>query len=107
MNSNDSDLSRGAFKGLIGAVILVVIIVVLQGLFFKARQSELAEKAASSPTQQLITMKAGQLERLHGYRWVDQPRGVAAIPIERAMELVVRDSRRSPGAGQSRPGSGP
>ncbi len=104
MSSDETKLSRGAFKGLIGAVVLVVIILVLQGLFFKARQSQLAKKAAARPAQELTTLRAEQLQKLHEYRWVDQPAGVAAIPIERAMELVVRESRTSTSASPSRPG---
>jgi len=104
MRSEETKLSKGAFKGLIGAVVLVVIILVLQGLFFKARQNQLEKKAASNPAQELITLRAEQLQKLHEYRWVDQPAGVAAIPIERAMELVVREARTSSPADPSDPG---
>ncbi len=36
-------------------------------------------------------------ERLHQYGWVDRARGVAHIPIDEAMDLVVAESRRDAG----------
>jgi len=45
---------------------------------------------------------------LHSYRWIDQPNGVVGIPIERAMELVVREHRAAaPGQGSARKELGP
>jgi hypothetical protein len=35
-------------------------------------------------------------EHLHGYGWVDRKAGVAQIPIERAMELVVSGVKPAP-----------
>jgi len=37
--------------------------------------------------------RAARLVRLHGWGWVDRPGGVAHIPIEEAMELVVQGAR--------------
>ncbi len=36
-------------------------------------------------------------ERLHRYGWVDRARGVAHIPIEEAMDMVVAESARAGG----------
>ena len=43
------------------------------------------------PTATLREVRRAEQERLSTYRWVDRSAGVVAIPIERAMELVVRD----------------
>jgi hypothetical protein len=51
-----------------------------------------------------------QRARLAGYRWIDRDRGVIAIPIERAMQIIAgrgtqayapieSDARPQPGAG--------
>lgn len=43
-----------------------------------------------SPARDLQEMRALEESQLHDYAWVDRERGIAAIPIERAMELVAR-----------------
>lgn len=40
--------------------------------------------------QELLSAQKKQLER---YRWIDKERGVAQIPIEKAMDVVVEKSR--------------
>ena len=35
-------------------------------------------------------MRAAEEAQLHSYRWVDREAGIAAIPIERAMEILAR-----------------
>jgi hypothetical protein len=44
--------------------------------------------------------REARLERLGSYGWVDRRTGVAHIPIEEAMDLVVKGVRARPGAGQ-------
>ena len=34
-------------------------------------------------------MRAAEAAQLHSYRWVDRDAGIAAIPIERAMEILA------------------
>lgn len=43
-----------------------------------------------SPSLDLQTLQAGERQRLGGYGWVDRPRGVVRLPIERAMELEAQ-----------------
>jgi hypothetical protein len=35
-------------------------------------------------------MRAAEEAQLHSYRWVDREAGIAAIPIERAMEILAQ-----------------
>lgn len=96
--------------GAFGAVLIFVIILALQTLFFSAQEAERQIKTFGPP-EELSKLRAGQLERLNTYRWVEASKGVASIPIDRAMELVVRDQGRRPipgaGAGAARAGGGP
>ena len=44
-------------------------------------------------------MRAAEESQLHSYRWVDREAGIAAIPIERAMEILAGrglPARKSP-----------
>lgn len=47
----------------------------------------------ANPAADLAAMRAEAQRRLDSYAWVDRERGVARIPIERAMELLVARER--------------
>ena len=78
---------------IVGAALVLITVIGLQALFYKTRDEELARKAGSVGTQEVLNLRAAQREKLAGYRWVDKANGVAAIPIERAMEQVEAESR--------------
>ena len=90
---DDPDVPLSAVIGLIGAMLLVVIIVVLQAVFFDMEAAELERKVYSQRDEALARLEAEQRETLASYRWIDQEGGVVGIPIERAMELVAAESR--------------
>ena len=93
MRYDDPDVPASAIVGILGAVLLFVIIVGLQALFYSMEREELARKVLEDPYEPLRQLDAGQLERLNSYGWVDQQAGTAHIPIERAMELVVEEAQ--------------
>jgi hypothetical protein len=47
----------------------------------------------------LERFRMAQAQRLNSYGWVDQHRGIARIPIERAMDLIVQRGLPSRGQG--------
>lgn len=49
------------------------------------------------PILDLDALRASEAEILETYEWIDEPAGVARIPIERAMELVVQRRGRAAG----------
>lgn len=52
-----------------------------------------------TPVEELRQMRAEEESQLQSYSWIDREKGVAAIPIDRAMELLVeRDAQARPGA---------
>ena len=55
------------------------------------------------PHQDLKTYCDQQLSNLNGYGWVDQHNGVVHIPIDQAMDKLVRQGlpARTPGAGSA------
>ena len=89
MRYDDPNVPASAVVGIIGAVLLFVIIVGLQALFYRMQDAELADKVYSQPYEQLRQLDADQLEQLNSYGWVDQQAGTVHIPIERAMQLEV------------------
>jgi hypothetical protein len=48
-----------------------------------------APRLQDNPQQELRELRARQESLLNGYGWVDKEAGVARIPIEDAMKMVV------------------
>jgi hypothetical protein len=88
----DPDATLTAVVGVVGAVLIFVVVVGLVALYQRAENAELTRKQIAPAPAELESVRAEQLGQLHGYRWVDAKKGIAAIPIERAMDLVVRES---------------
>jgi len=93
MRYDDPDVPASALVGIIGAILLFAVIVALQAIFYSMEEEELARKVYDQPYEALQELDADQLEQLNSYGWVSETDGVAHIPIERAMELVVEDAR--------------
>ena len=66
---------------------------VLPALFHAGADSLREERGWGAVPAETKNARAGQLERLEKYRWLDREAGVVALPIERAMELVVEEGR--------------
>ena len=92
MRYDDPNVAASAVVGIISAILLFVIIVMLQAVFYRAEQRELAKKVYSQPFEALQRLDATQLEQLNSYGWISQPEGVVHLPIERAMELMAAES---------------
>ncbi len=48
-----------------------------------------------SPAADMVTMRAHDTEQLNTYGWTDQDRGIARIPIDRAMDLTLSTLKSS------------
>jgi len=77
--------------GIVGGVLLLILVVALETLYYGAQQQEVNRKVVNQPVEELQGVRASQLEQLNSYGWTDQVKGAVAIPIERAMELTARD----------------
>jgi len=82
--------------GILFVVLLFVLIVLLQAYFYEAERQEHYTKVIATRSEELDTARAEQEQQLRGYRWTDQQQGIVGIPIEKAMELVVRDGVVAP-----------
>ncbi|MGD1148680.1 MAG: hypothetical protein ABR961_12110 [Thermoanaerobaculaceae bacterium] len=85
-----------ALIGVVFAIVLFALVVFLQAFFYWSEERENVRKVVAVAPEELSQLRAQQLETLHSYRFVDPKAGVVAIPIDRAMELVVRDGGKSP-----------
>jgi len=99
----------GAWTGVIGitgAVLTLGIIVGLQALYNHVERDEMQRKVYDAVSDQLTRARADQLATINSYKWIDAEKGIAAIPIEVAMEKVVADLRGAPRATSLGPGVG-
>ena len=85
-----------ALIGVVFAIVLFALVVFLQAFFYRAEEGENARKVVAVAPEELSQLRAQQVETLNSYRVIDPKAGVVAIPIDRAMELVVRDGGKTP-----------
>ena len=108
-------------KFAIGLVIVCVVsIALLFGLlkFFQSREETSVANTVEptklfpdpqlqkTPIADLKAIRAQEDKLLNGYAWVDQPKGVVRIPVERAIEVLAKrglPSRGVPAAIQEVP----
>src|SRR5690349_15509335 len=60
------------------------------GINYDARKLPPQPRLQSAPITDLKEMRAAEDKILNGYGWVDQPKGLARIPIGQAMDLLVQ-----------------
>ena len=87
----DPDALTTATVGIVGTILVIVVIVFVQGLYESANRAEFQRKVVNEVPAELRSLRAAQQTRLHATGWVDKPNGFVAIPIEKAMELLVSD----------------
>ncbi len=83
--------------GAVGVILTLVLVLALEALVLGEEQAEYRRKVVDQPYRELVRLEAEQSEVLDAYRWIDESKGVVGIPVERAMEIVVREE--SPWAG--------
>ena len=82
---------RSAFGTWLGVVLLFVIFALLVWVIMRIvpRGDTYEEKRAVARMEKLKTATDEANATLHGYGWVDKEKGIAHVPIERAMQLAV------------------
>jgi hypothetical protein len=104
--TSDIDLRPIAMWSVALVILVVMILALLLWLFghFSKREDRLGHRTAGvpasapvtaapqlqiSPRSDMAEMRAAEEKTLRSYGWVDKQKGVARIPIERAMELLA------------------
>jgi|SRR5436190_15434796 len=85
--------SRAPFSTWVGIVLLFVVfgVIVLAVIGPVPRGSDYEETRAKKRIENLKTSREDAAKSLTTYGWIDKNKGVARIPIERAMELTVAE----------------
>jgi hypothetical protein len=84
--------------GAISAILLAVIAFGVQGWFQYEEQLERDAKWQTMGNTAAPERRAEQLKAISDYRVVDAKKGVVAIPIERAMEIIADNGGKLPQA---------
>jgi hypothetical protein len=92
---NDVRTTNVAIAGLLGAIVTFALIVLLQVLYFRYQTAQEQTKQVDQPCVELASLVARQQELLNHYAWVDPQKKIAAIPIRRAMQLVLAEGGKT------------
>jgi hypothetical protein len=94
------DLKAGpvVLVGIVSVILTFVAIVAISVLFLRGQEAETYNKSKSVAPDELRRLRNDQLLTLAEYRWVDQKKGIVRIPIDRAMEIMVREAAEKSGS---------
>ena len=88
-------ISFGAWLGVVllflffGIFVLVLVAIAPHGNTYEAKRAEARGK-------KLNDARTAATQELNSYAWVDKGKGIARIPIDRAMEITLRDLASKP-----------
>jgi hypothetical protein len=81
-----------AYIGLLSVLVTFIIVMLLQVMYFGEEEGmRAADRAVEGPPAELADLTSRQTAHLMRKEVVDRQRGVVAIGISRAMELVVKE----------------
>ena len=92
---NDMNTPMIALAGVVGAIIVFAAIVGLQVLYYTTVEQQTIDKVVDVPDAASDSALAAQEIKLAQYGWIGPDHKKAAIPIDRAMELVVAELQES------------
>jgi hypothetical protein len=91
MEREEINTSTLTITGILSALLLFILIVGLQAFYYHLEESEQNRKWGSQGSEKLRSLVSEDQKLLNSYRVLDKTKMIVAIPIDRAMELVVRE----------------
>src|ERR1700730_1733980 len=85
--------SRAPFSTWLGVVLLFALfgVIVLAVIGPAPRSDDYEQKRAKAREEKLKTAREEDAKAINSYGWIDKNKGVARIPVARAMELTVAE----------------
>ena len=77
--------------GIVSTVLTAACVIGVQALYYNYELRETDRKVTSLPTSDASSKLAEQDAKLTKYGWANREQGKVIIPIDRAMDLVVKD----------------
>ncbi len=114
MANNDPNISFDQPRSTFGTWIGIVLLFALFGVFVwvvmgaMPRGDDYEQKRSQARREKLKTAREEYQKASEGYGWVDKEKGVARIPVQRAMEVAMADlaQRKPMPANPIEPGAG-
>ena len=91
IEKSDLDMTAVIGLGLVSVILFVVLVIAVQAFFYSYEDAYLYEKVHSRVSPEMRRHRAEQIERISTPRIVNEAEGRVTIPIDRAIELTVRD----------------
>lgn len=80
-----------ALFGVAMMLLLIALVLALQMYVDHVREEQIFVKTLQPVSEDLLALRAREAGELHSYAYIDRAKGTVRIPIERAMELVVKE----------------
>lgn len=91
MNTNPVNLIPMAIHGIAAFLVILVVIMGIQILVYSHAQSKLYDRNITQAAAEMKDIYTNQTKSITQYRWIDQEKGIVAIPVDRAIELIAND----------------
>ncbi len=88
----DVSTKKVLFWGIAGVIIVVIIVVFLVEYFIFVKEEYYHEYVEKPRSEELMKLRERENKELASYKLLDDEKGIYRIPIERAMELVVKEA---------------
>jgi len=82
-----------ALLGLATIVILIAAVFGVQYYYDRLYDEQVYVKVLEPESETLKDLRSRENEQLHSYQYIDREKGTVRIPIERAMQVLVEESR--------------
>jgi len=95
-HAGDPDPTAVITVGIVAAILILAVLVFTVVLFQNVQVLEDQRKVLSARSAPLIEEQTRQLAQINQYRYISEPEGIVAIPIDRAIELFVARVQADP-----------
>ena len=95
---DDVNVPMIATVGVVSVLLTIATVYAVQALYFERVRSENERKVVLAPTADADSRLAEQEAKITRYSWIKRGDGIVAIPIDRAMQLIVDEYRGKKGA---------
>src|SRR5271170_663644 len=76
----------------IAAVTVAILIALVTAFFNHAEQDAFQDRVLAPPSNMLVSLHEREDKQLYSYQFIDRAKGTVQLPIDRAMELVIKES---------------
>jgi hypothetical protein len=91
-DKSDPNITRLVVIGLIFVALVVVALVVVNELFIYTKERDIQNTVLKPESVAIRDLRAHEDEVLSSFKVLDDSNGVYQIPIDRAMDLVVKEA---------------